>query len=139
MNMGGVSGQEHTPLAVLRCLERAVGPGRHEMERSERHVRVGHAPQHRLHVLESDRLRAMRNAAVEVRKREKPGLRLRVIASRSGLPAHTELLGVGDVYMDGITRELRLGPDELEATLLADGAATAVASHQEAPAKTLRA
>ena len=59
MNMGCVSGQEHPPPAVGRCLERAVGPGRHEMDRGERHVRIGHAPQHRLHLLERDRIRAV--------------------------------------------------------------------------------
>ena len=60
-------------------------------------------------------------------------------ARRRGLPAHAEFLRVGDVDVDRISGELGIGPDELEATLLADGAAAAVASHEKAPAKALLA
>lgn len=78
-------------------------------------------------------------AAVEVGKREKPRLRLRVIASRCRLTAHAEFVRVGHVDVDRISRELGIGTDELEATLPADGAAAAVATHEKSRAKALLA
>jgi len=50
------------------------------------------------------------------------------------MTAEWEYRRVGDFDLDRISRELRLGTYELEATLLADCAAAAVATHEKARA-----
>ena len=55
------------------------------------------------------------------------------------MTAEGEHRRVGDFDLDRIARELGLGPDELEAALLAHGAAAAVATHETARAKALLA
>jgi len=55
------------------------------------------------------------------------------------MTAYGEYRRVGELDHDRISRELRVGPHELEATLLAYGAAAAVAPHQPARANALLA
>ena len=55
------------------------------------------------------------------------------------MASHREQRGVLDLDLDRISRELGLGPDELKATLLADGTPAAVATHEEAGAKAVLA
>ena len=75
--MRSVPGQEHATLAIRRRLFRAVTPGRTHLDRVDRHVGAGHAPQHRLHVRGSE-LGAVGSAAVEVGHHDPARLPLRV-------------------------------------------------------------
>src|SRR5882672_8878654 len=81
----------------------------------------------------------MGGAAVEVDHRDHPWLPLREHAGRRVMTAEGEHRRVGDLDLDRISRELRLGPHEIEATLLADRAAAAVATHEPARANALLA
>src|SRR5882724_6297413 len=114
MNVRGVAGQQHPPLAVGRYLLRAVGPCTGEAQRLEGHVGAGYAPQDRLHVLARDRLGAMECAAVEVGNRDHSWLPLRVHTGRRVMTSQGKYRRVGDFDADQISRELRLSTDELE-------------------------
>src|SRR5580693_3399682 len=81
----------------------------------------------------------MECAAVEVDHRDHPWLPLSVHTGRRVMTAHAECLRVGDLDLDRVPRELRLSTYELEATLLAYGAAAPVAAHEPTRANTLLA
>src|SRR5271154_4962065 len=81
----------------------------------------------------------MECAAVKVDKRNYPWLPLSVHTGRRVVTAQAEFLRVGDFDLDRISRELRLGTYELEATLLAYCAAAAVAADEPTREKLLLA
>ena len=81
----------------------------------------------------------MEGAAVELGDREHAGLPLRVRPNRRVVAAERQHRGIRELDLHRVARELRLGPDELEATLLANGAAAAVTAHEKARAKALAA
>src|SRR3954463_10125475 len=81
----------------------------------------------------------MECAAVKIDKRDHPWLPLSVHTGRRIMTAQAEFLRVGDLDLDRISRELRLGTYELEASLLAHRAAATVATHEPARANALLA
>src|SRR5665213_4067916 len=81
----------------------------------------------------------MECAAVKIDHPDHPRLPLRVHPGRRVMTAEGKYLRVGELDLDRISRELGLGPDELEATLLADGASAAVAADEPARANALSA
>src|SRR5438046_1686033 len=138
MNVRGVTGEQHPSLTAGCCLQRAVGPRGGEVQRGEGHVRAGHSPQDRLHVLERED-RAMACAAVEVDYASNPGQPLSEHTSRRVLAAHWQHGGVGHFDLYRIAREIGVSAHKLEAALLSDSAAAAVATDQKVCAKALPA
>jgi hypothetical protein len=78
-------------------------------------------------------------AAIEVDNPDHARLPLSEHPGRRVVTPHWQCRGVGDLYLDRVTREIRLGAHELEAGLLAYGAAPSVAAHQKARTNALLA
>ena len=118
MDVRGVAGEQHPPFAVSRRLIGAIRPGGGKLERRQGDVGAGDAAQHRLHVLQRDRLDSVEGAAVELDHRDRPGPRVGVHARRRVVAARTELIRISHFDFDGIAGELGIGADELKAATL---------------------
>lgn len=73
MNVRGVAGKQNAPSAIAGRLIGAVRPCGGKLERRQSDVGDGDAPQHRLHMVERDRLGPVESASVEVGHRDRPG------------------------------------------------------------------
>ena len=137
MDVRGVAGEQHTPLAVSRRLVGAIRPGGGKPEGRQGDVGAGHPAQDRLHMLERDRLGSVESAPVEIDHRDRPGPRVSIHACRRVVAAQAELIRIGHLDFNGIAGELGIGADELKAASLAHRAAAAIASDEPASAKGL--
>ena len=139
MDVRGVAGEQHPPLAISRRLIGAIRPGRGKLEGRQGDVSAGDAAQHCLHMLERDRLDSVESAAVELDHGDRAGPRVSVHARRRVVAAQAELIRIGHLDFNGIAGELGIGADELKAAGLAHRAAPAIASDEPAAAKRLGA
>src|ERR1700733_9976832 len=73
MDVRGVAGEQHPPLAVSGRLEGAIRPGRGKLEGRQGDVGAGDTAQYRLHMLKRDWPDSVESACVEIDHRDRPG------------------------------------------------------------------
>jgi len=139
MDVRGVAGEQHPPLAICGRLAGTIRPGRGKLQGRQGDVGAGDTAQYRLHMLKRDWLGSVESAPVEINHRDRPGPRVGIHARRRVVAAQTELIRIGHIDFNGIAGELGIGADELEAASLANRAAAAITSNEPVSSKSLTA